>query len=272
MIRYLVKWILVRDSLCVGIGANGQACVDMGLLTAMSLQDVPFRSMPNDGIIGLGLESLTAGGPICSFLGRLFEGSRNVLPQFGMAFGAESGELHLGGHDATKLAAPLQWFDVDHPEEGYWQVAIQSVRVGNVTVDDCKKGCHGIVDTGVSRLGVQSSNLRKLRTALTSGPSRSGGCHGPSLMFDLGSMMLTLKPQDYTDATCAPQLGSLSLEEPKFTGVYTLGETVLRRYYAAFDWEQRKLGFAPLAGAGSMAAAPLRKPPLGSGASTLLVL
>jgi len=60
--------------------------------------------------------------------------------------------------------------------------------------------------------------------------------------------MLTLEPQDYTDSTCAPLLGPLSLDEPKFTGVYTFGETVLRRYYAAFDWEKRKLGFAPMAG------------------------
>jgi len=241
------KTVLVRDSLCLGSRASGRACVDMGLLTALTLQEVPFRAMPNDGIIGLGLGSLAA-GPICNFFGRLLEGSRNVLPQFGIAFGAESGELHLGGHDATKLAAPLRWFDVDHPEVGYWQVAIQAVRVGNVTVDDCKKGCHGIVDTGVSRLGVQASNLKKLQATLTSAPSGRRGCLGPSLTFDLGSMMLTLEPQDYTDSTCAPLLGPLSLDEPKFTGVYTFGETVLRRYYAAFDWEKRKLGFAPMAG------------------------
>jgi len=264
------KSVLVRDSLCLGSGPSGQACVDLGLLAALTLQDVPFRAMPNDGIIGLGLESLAA-GPICSFFGRLLEGSRNVLPQFGIAFGAESGELHLGGHDATKLAAPLQWFAVDHPEDGYWQVAIQAVRVGNVTVDECKKGCHGIVDTGVSRLGVQTSNLQKLQATLTSGLSGRGGCRGPTLTFDLGSMMLTLEPRDYTDSACAPQLGPLSLEEPKFTGVYTFGETVLRRYYAAFDWEQRKLGFAPLAGASTAVTGPLRKPLLGGGESTILV-
>mmetsp|Transcript_68667 Transcript_68667/g.172998 ORF Transcript_68667/g.172998 Transcript_68667/m.172998 type:complete len:418 (-) Transcript_68667:249-1502(-) len=239
------KAVLVRDSLCVGSGASGQACVDMGLLTAISLQDVPFRAMPNDGIIGLGLESLAA-GPICSFFGRLLEGSRNVLPQFGIAFGAESGELHLGGHDTSRLASPLQWFPVYHPEDGYWQVAVQAVRVGNITVDDCRRGCHGIVDTGVSRLGVQAGNLPRLRETLASALSGHGGCHGPALVFDLGGTTLTLEAKDYTDAACAPQLGPLNLDEPKFNGVYTFGETVLRRYYAAFDWEQRKLGFAPL--------------------------
>jgi len=245
------KAVLVRDSLCVGsdgaTGGGSRACVDLGMLAALSLQDVPFRAMPNDGIVGLGLESLAAGA-ICSFFGRLLEGSRNVLPQFGIAFGAESGELHLGGHDATRLASPLQWFPVDHPQDGYWQVAIRAVRVGNVTVDNCSRGCHGIVDTGVSRLGVQASNLPRLQAALTSALSRLGGCRGPALTFDLGSMVLTLGPQDYTDSDCAPQLGPLSLDEPQFKGVYTFGETVLRRYYAAFDWEKRELGFAPLAG------------------------
>jgi len=264
------KSVLVRDSLCVGAQAGGQACVDVGVLAALSLQDVPFRAMPNDGIIGLGLASLAA-GPICSFFGRLLEGSRNVLPQFGIAFGAESGELHIGAHDTTRLAAPLRWFPVDHPEDGYWQVAIRAVRVGNVTVDDCKKGCHGIVDTGVSRLGVQASNLRRLQATLTSALSTHGGCHGPTLTFDLGGMMLTLGPQDYTDTNCAPQLGPLSLEEPKFTGVYTFGETVLRRYYAAFDWEKRMLGFAPLAGAGAAAAGSPSEPLQDEEAPTLVV-
>lgn len=260
------KAVLVRDSLCVGSGAGGRACVDLGMLAALSLQDVPFRAMPNDGIVGLGLESL-ASGAICSFFGRLLEGSRNVLPQFGIAFGAESGELHLGGHDATRLSAPLQWFPVAHPQDGYWQVAVRAVRVGNVTVDDCRRGCHGIVDTGVSRLGVQASNLPRLRAALTSALSRRGGCQGPALTFDLGGMALTLRPQDYTDSDCVPQLGPLSLEEPQFTGVYTFGETVLRRYYAAFDWEKRALGFAPLAG-GSAAAADSPSEPLPAGGAS----
>jgi len=236
------KGVLVRDSVCMASGA----CVDMAILAATSLDEEPFRAMPNDGIVGLGLESLAA-GPLCSFLGRLFEGSKSVQPQFGIALGAESGELHFGGHDRAPLASPLQWFPVDHPDDGFWQVAIRAVRVGGVTVMDCEQGCHGIVDTGVSRLGVQKSNLAALTVALAASSSEVGGCQGPDLTLDLGGMSLTLSAADYADDECHVQLGALDLEEPEYRGVFALGAGVLRRYYAAFDWEQRRLAFAPIA-------------------------
>lgn len=242
------KSVVVRDSLCVGQAEK--ACVDMALLAATSLDETPFRAMPNDGIIGLGLQSLAA-GPLLSFAARLFEGSRNVLPQFGISLGQESGEIHFGGHELARFEGPLTWFPVHRPEDGYWQVAIKAIRVGGVTVDNCRRGCHAVVDTGVSRLGVQASRLPGLKAALTSTASDEGRCMGPDLTFDLGSMAVTLGPQDYASGDCTAQLGSLSLDDgPKFTGVYAFGGTVLRRYYAAFDWEQRKVGFAPLGASG----------------------
>lgn len=247
-----VEGVYVRDSVCVSAGGHGgnQACVDMAVLAAISMDSTPFRAMPSDGIVGLGLQSLAA-GPMSSFLGRLFEGSVGVLPQFGIALSKSHGELHLGGHDAAHLAAPLRWFPVHHPEEGYWQVAIRAVRVGNLTVDSCHKGCHGIIDTGVSRLGVQANRLSAVRDALVSGLAGQAPCRGPDLSFDLDGMTLTLGPQDYAGRDCQPRLGSLDLQEPTFVGVYALGGALLRRYYTAFDWEQHRLAFAPLAQAGA---------------------
>jgi len=250
-----VEAVIVRDTVCVGGGTGGAAssngskaaCVDMALLAATSMDEKPFRAMPSDGIIGLGMQGL-ASGPLSSFVGRLFAGSSNVVPQFGIAYGVDHGEVHFGGHGSARLAAPLSWFPVDHPEQGFWQVAIQAVRVGNTTVDGCQGGCHAIVDTGVSRLGVQASRMSAVRDALSSVMGTRGGeCAGPDLTFDLGGMMLHLQAQDYAAGEdCQLQLGALDLEEPKFVGVYAFGESMLRRYYAAFDWEQRKLGFAPL--------------------------
>eukprot|EP00928_Gymnodinium_smaydae_P071035 TRINITY_DN54720_c0_g1_i1.p1 TRINITY_DN54720_c0_g1~~TRINITY_DN54720_c0_g1_i1.p1 ORF type:complete len:415 (+),score=69.63 TRINITY_DN54720_c0_g1_i1:73-1317(+) len=237
------KAVFVRDTVC--LGSKNDACVDVAMMTATKLEEEPFRAMPNDGIIGLGFEHLSV-SPAFSFFTRVLQGSRNVLPQFGMYFGAEKGELHMGGHDLARLASPIHWFPVDHPEDGYWQVAIKEVRVGGVIMDECKRGCHGIVDSGVSRLGVQASNLPKLEALLNMKKKASGACEGPDLTFDLGDMTLTLQARDYADLDCKTQLGSLNLQEPEFKGVYALGASVLRRYYAAFDWQQRQLGFAPL--------------------------
>jgi len=233
--------VWVRDHFCL----SPATCVDMALMAAVSLDDAPFLAMPNDGIVGLGFASLAA-GPLGSFLGRLGEGIQNAVPQFGISLGRDGGEFYLGGHDAS-LTAPIVWFPVDHPEDGYWQVAIKAVRVGNITLDTCAGGCHAIVDSGASRLGVQGSQLSGLRALLASSPAPAGGCLGPELSFDLGDMVISLRPEDYTDGeACEPMLGELELDD-KFRGVYAFGETVLLRYYAAFDWEAKRLGFAPTA-------------------------
>jgi hypothetical protein len=241
-----VKGVFVRDGVCIGGRTGAQACVDMAVLAATSMDEQPFHSMPSDGIVGLGLQSL-ATSPMNSFLSRLFEGSVQVLSQFGMALDGAHGELHLGGHDTANIASPLRWFPVDHPEQGYWQVAIHSVRVGNVTVDPCLQGCHGIIDSGVSHLGVQAGRLPPLKRALQLGLTSLDHCHGEDLTFDLGGMTLVLLATDYTADDCSLQLGSMDLPEAEFTGVYALGGSLLHRYYTAFDWEQQRLGFAPLA-------------------------
>jgi len=125
-------------------------------------------------------------------------------------------------------------------------VEIKSVRVGGRTIDACTRGCHGVVDSGTSHLGVQSYRIHNLRPELVTEMLPVGGCTGPTLEFDLGAIVLTLEAPDYSDEeSCKPALGPLNLEEPAFVGVYAFGESVLRRYYAAFDWENQKVGFAP---------------------------
>jgi len=239
--------VFVRDHVCLGSGKgqSGTDCADVAVLAAVRMEDEPFRGMPNDGVVGLGLQGLAA-SQLCSFVSRMFEASTSMLPQFGISFQKDGGEIHFGGHDATKFVGPLNWFPVDHPDDGYWQVAISAVRLGGVVVDTCQSGCHGVVDTGASRLGVQASSLAMLRASLSSRLVLSQSCQGPELEFDLGGgFALKLEPEDYADEHCLPALGTLNLTEPEFVGVYAFGEVVLRRYYAAFDWQHRRLGFAP---------------------------
>lgn len=234
----------VRDQLCLGRASDGAACLELSLAAAVEADDAPFRALPADGIVGLSLGAEAVGvSPMNSLLGQLFASSGNVLPQFGIWLGRDAGEIHLGGHELADLAGPLRWFPVHRPEDGYWQVSIWAVRVGGVVVNDCERGCHGIVDTGVSHLGVQAALLPAVRRALSAG-FVGGSCVGPELTFDLGGMEITLSAAEYADQDCVPELGSLELDEPHFNGVFTFGASVLRRYYAAFDWEQKKLGFA----------------------------
>lgn len=236
------KGFVVQDKVCL----SGGSCADVGVVELTRMSEVPFRAMPHDGILGLGLGGLIA-GPGLNFLERWATTSGKAR-EFGMHLGAAGGEIIFGGHDPKRLAAPLRWFPVALPEEGYWAVWIREVRVGNVTIDACAGGCRGIVDTASSKLGVPLPMAPRLTAALASAPEAGAGCRGPDLDLELGGFSLTLRAADYADESCAPDLAPLPLPDPPFGGVYTLGEAVLRRYYAAFDWETKRVGFSPLAG------------------------
>ena len=142
------------------------------------------------------------------------------------------------------METPIRWFPVHSPEEGFWQVPVLAVKVGGVVVDDCHDGCHALIDTSADRLGVQKESAQRLRKALVPFRTTDGACHGPELEFDLGKMSVSLGAQDYVTRTCELEIGEMTLPE-QFTGIFTFGETVLRHYYVAFDWQNLALGFAP---------------------------
>jgi len=238
--------ILVRDQVCLGSEFSSQVCTEVDVMAALQMEEEFFSDMPFDGMLGLGLGGLST-EPGCSFFSRLLDHTPGLLPQFGLSLGAQSGEIYFGGHDSSKLAAPLTWFPVLFPEEGFWEVAIKAVRLGNQTLDNCIDGCRGIVDTGASHLGVHPNRFDVLSRALAvAAPGQGGGCQGENLEIDLGNFLLILPVMDYAAGpACKPQLGSLPLGPDEFKGVYALGESVLRRYYTAFDWQAKRMGFAP---------------------------
>jgi len=249
------KGVLVREHVCMASCKKGRkACADLALLAATEEDYKPFAAMPADGIIGLGLEGLAVGA-LSSFFPRLLDGSKDMLPEIGFSLGTDGGELIFGGRSPTAaLAAPLQWFPVVHPEDGFWEVEILSVRVGSTIIDTCQGGCRGIIDSASSHLGVQANRLEQMKSALaTSLHSTMTACGGPDIQFEMqNGFALKLAAEDYSSADCVAELGSLDLQEPTFKGVYSFGTNMLRKYYATFDWEQAQIGFAPQASADSL--------------------
>mmetsp|Transcript_37429 Transcript_37429/g.59134 ORF Transcript_37429/g.59134 Transcript_37429/m.59134 type:complete len:382 (+) Transcript_37429:55-1200(+) len=239
--------VLVKDKVCLGTDLN-QLCANVDVMAAVSMEKSMFEEMPYDGIVGLGLGGLSAEAG-SDFVGSLTAMHPLLPPQIGLSLGAQSGEIYLGYQEVSRMAQDLTWFPVLHPEDGFWEVSVQAVRLGNRTVDSCESGCRGIIDTGASRLGVQRENFEVLRSALsTASPLVGGGCRGEDLIFDLGKMALTLRVEDYAAGnSCTPQLGALELDPKDFHGVYAFGEATLRHYYTALDWTSRRIGFAPAA-------------------------
>lgn len=234
---------LMHETLCLG-AARRNGCVALGMVLATELTETPFAGMPYDGTVGLGLRGLSI-DPLFNFLERFAAGARGLQPHFGLYLDDDGGELVLGGHSPARLAGPLTWVPVVRPSEGFWQVAIRAVRVGNSTVWPCGGGsCRGIIDSGTSRLGVPAALLGPLQRALGVGPASDGsGCSGPDLVLELEGVTLTLSAADYASgADCAPHLAALDLPE-SFAGAFVLGEPLLRRFYSVYDWQAARVGF-----------------------------
>jgi hypothetical protein len=242
----------VRDRVCVFDANSEKLCAKPVLVTALNMDEIPFRYMPGDGILGLSLSGLSL-DTSQNFLDNLIASEARLKPQFGLSFGKDGGELHVGGYDPAVVANPLLWFPVFKPEEGQWQVLINSVKVGGLVIDLCEKGCRAVVDTGTSRIGVQDDirkSLQEFITTLTpSDRTDASACPVPQLTFDLGGIEIVLGAEDYINEKCEPDLGDLDLEEPQYQGVYTFGAQVLRKYFIAFDWKHNMMGFASTTGA-----------------------
>lgn len=239
--------VVVRDRVCLGAHGSDQVCTDAGIIATTKLDDIPFRAMPQDGIVGLGLEGLSTSA-FCSFFERFASINSGLLPHFGVLLRELDGEIHFGSHDMANICGPLRWFPVLQPEQGLWQIAIHAVRVGNGTVGDCEDGCRAIIDTSSSRLGVLRKALPQLQSALNSrlGQCADGQscCQGPDLEFDLGDGSVKLEAKDYAAGpSCSPRLGPVDLDDPTPV-VYAFGEVVLRSYYVAFDWASKRIGLA----------------------------
>lgn len=201
-----VKGEFARDQVCPG-ATNSQdntPCIEASVIMAVEMSDSPFRSFNFDGIFGLALDSL-AMTPDFSFLNSLAGTNSGASTQFGVFLTEEDGqsEIALGGHNAQRLLAPLEWTTVALQDMGYWQVALKEVRIDGEVLPACQDGtCRGIVDTGTSHIGVPGPELRefvnRLAVDVYDPITDCRKVRGSTLEFVLDAdVTLTLKPSDY---------------------------------------------------------------------------
>lgn len=247
---------------------DNDACVRLRAVLATEMTPDPFRLFSFDGVLGLGLDPLVL-SPEFSFFGQMSKTSRRA-PIFSvyLAHGEErSSEISFGGHNPQRLVpgTSLSWSPVAMPELGYWQVSIRSVRVGDELLDFCEDGtCRAILDTGTSLLGVPKQISKSMHWSLArviKDYTPELDCRtvpGPPLVFDLGGYEVRLDPQDYsrpaaarmrpeganhTEVFCRSSLLPVDMKDPLGTKVFIWGEPVLRRYYTAYDWVKKQVGF-----------------------------
>lgn len=248
---------------CFGKPKSQTFCTNLGLVAATEMTDVPFGMEPFDGSVGLGLMAL-APSPVFHVLSRFAEAANTtslgagndsqLASAFALYFGQDAGELALGGFNPIRLAtksdsvSAFSWVPVLRPEEGFWQVSIKMIRVGNVSLTCGGFSCRGIIDSFASSIGVPDFMAPKLEAALGIGPR----CSGPDMELVLegrGSepVVLRLSSDEYgRDIDCRPSLKATNLPH-EFENVVILGHPVLQRYYTMFDWASNEVGFGAAA-------------------------
>lgn len=262
-----VEGEFVLETVCLS-GESG-SCTTMRVILASEMTEEPFNTFEFDGVLGLGLASLAV-DPEFSFFEQLAKRSgEGFEARFGYFLSKSDevpSEISFGGYDARRVAGALRWSPVHKPEMGYWQVRVTNVFVAGEALPFCEAGgCTAVADTGTSLLGVPrqvSQRLHWLLARKVPGDPDELDCRdfpGPELVFELeGGVRITLGPEDYSRPAAMKVLQAKTQRSqvvcratllPVDEGglgpqAWILGEPVLKKYYTAYDWRKRQVGFA----------------------------
>jgi len=242
-------------------------CLRMRFATAVMMTDDPFERFSFDGIMGLGLKTLSQAPPFnlveYGAQERAWYGDDYRLKMFGVFLAVsqlEQSEITFGGYKKEHIAAgeQIHWNKAYDEEHGHWQVGVKSITANGTRLAFCDDGdCRAIVDTGTSLLGVPSSLGPELISHLRY-DSAGGLCGGdlPSLEIELEHITLVLGPSDIArpqitnraardkeKTHCIPMLMFMDLPAPLSNKTLIIGEPVLQKYYTIFDALVPQVGF-----------------------------
>ncbi|XRA96643.1 cathepsin D [Pycnococcus provasolii] len=211
-----------------------------------------------DGIVGLGFDEISV-DKLPTLFGAL--AAEKSLPEpvisffFGYEKTAKASQMILGGvdKDLVEPGHDFHWIDITVP--GYWQIDVHGIDIGDF--DACKsKKCPAIVDTGTSLVVGPPEEVREINRAIgatlnSGGAASFPSCEGlddlPTLDVTISGRTFPLTPKEYVlKVTALGQTQCLSgfagLETPQ--GLWILGDVFMRRYYTAFDYGNKQVGFA----------------------------
>jgi len=275
-----VEGVFVEDELCIGDsmgqpGAEPRAgCSRMRFIAATGMSADPFDTFGFDGILGLGLDTLSQ-TPAFNVAGVFVRELQEATPRgteadtfslFLAGRADEDSEFTLGGYDPRHLAGHLHWNSVILPELGHWTLPIRSIRVDDYETQVCHSDCRAVVDSGTSILGVPTASFAELYELLRHPAPLAGHCNGkgPLLHIELEDITLTLEPREYArlsnrkdeattleefpakhnrnDVECKPMLMTMNVAPPLGPKLFILGEPILRKYYSVYNRKDLRVG------------------------------
>merc|ERR1719343_1991395 len=156
----------------------------------------------------------------------------------------EDSEVTFGGYRSERLASDIVWAPVR--VQSWWQVAIDDITFNNQPKNLCDGGCQVAVDTGTSMLAGPSDLVDKLTSMVNAKEDCSNFNSLPNLGFQIGEVVLNLRPDDYMDrseGSCSFSVMALDVPPPKGP-VFIFGDPFLRRFVTIYDRTKPAVGFA----------------------------
>eukprot|EP00933_Yihiella_yeosuensis_P062075 TRINITY_DN649_c1_g1_i1.p1 TRINITY_DN649_c1_g1~~TRINITY_DN649_c1_g1_i1.p1 ORF type:complete len:390 (-),score=81.56 TRINITY_DN649_c1_g1_i1:479-1648(-) len=207
-----------------------------------------------DGILGLGFQSLAAGNA-AGIMAALNATNQLKEPVFGFFLGDnEQGELIIGGVDPQHYTGNFSFVPISR--EGYWELALEGVSVGQNKIMTLSRSKRAIVDSGTSMIAGPQDQVEAIAAMLGASKMRgfyvldcSFGLDGaePVLSFSLGGKDYVLAGKDliYKQSGDLCILGMQAFRTGKDSdSMWILGDMFMRKYYVQFDWGQKRVGFA----------------------------
>jgi len=232
----------MQDNLCVGNFCNLGSFV-----AATSESDNPFKSFGFDGVLGLGLPSMSQSEDF-NFMHGLNEKNSLRHPLFSVFLSdsdTEKSEVTFGDVKQEHLASSLFWVDVAR-DSGYWEVQIEDIAIDNHPLELCTN-CFVAVDTGTSELAGPSDVVDKLAEKLGVRVDCSNFDQLPKLGFVIGGRILNLEPSDYANkdeqgSKCDVSLMPLDVPPPNGP-LFVFGIPFLQKFYTVYDVANKQVGF-----------------------------
>mmetsp|Transcript_47027 Transcript_47027/g.105654 ORF Transcript_47027/g.105654 Transcript_47027/m.105654 type:complete len:604 (+) Transcript_47027:144-1955(+) len=287
-----VTGVFMEDELCFGqrgpgadrsstnvpvAGQGGENCVSMRFIAATDMSADPFKDFVFDGVLGLGLESLSQTSRF-NFLevasGLTGERGSDFSKTFGIFLAThndETSQITMGGWAEEHLQEEVSWSAVLDPELGHWLLQIKAIWVDDERLPFCDEGCKAVVDSGTSLLAVPTTVFPEMYERLRAPASLAGDCsaQSPKLKIELDGVTLVLDGEDFSrqdqkssarspiwgqaaspaegqtrrDIMCKPMLMVMDLPEPIGPKLFILGEPVLKKFYTVYDAENKRIGF-----------------------------
>jgi hypothetical protein len=236
-----------------------------------------------DGILGLAFPILSQNPDAKTVLQNLIDQNTSVNQHmFGFFLGDNAdGELTVGGYDETKIKGEVTWVDLLMPT--YWVAPVDNIMFGNTAIST--ETSSGIMDTGTSLIYGPPNTVTEMANSL-GGMYYAQlqlymiDCETdvPDMEFTVGGKPITipgdeLKLADDTGTFCFFTISSMnfgsqessgelgdevveqitklagtsSLPVPEGLDTWLLGDSLLRKVYTVWDFDEKKFGFAELA-------------------------